>query len=407
MDNRVIFFHILLTITFMGFFTMIKGQSLEFSGWSTDDLHYISVNIEDGKIVKIISSTGSEDADKIYIGPGLIDTQVNGYRSISFSDEGLTVEKVSDVTHALWEEGVTTYFPTLITSDPDVILKNLKILAQAVADPLLAHSMPGYFLEGPYISPIDGFRGAHDKNWVRNPDWNEFMGFIQAANNRIIQVGLAPEMDGAMDFIRNCAMRGIYVALAHHNATADQIEEAVNNGARVSTHLGNGCANLIHRHLNPLWPQLANDQITPSIIADGHHLNAEELQVFYKVKGPDQLFLVSDATKLAGMPPGEYTWDGKTVVMTEDGMLQYPEQQVLAGASFPVRYGVGNMMHYVNIPLEEAYRMASQIPSQVYQLYDRGLLKTGKSADLILFKIDHGQMIILKTIVQGKVVFER
>jgi len=391
----------------MGSLLPFRVQSQEFSGWATDNRSYITVNVEDGRINKISTSSDPPSGEKVFIGAGLIDTQVNGYRSVSFSDDGLTVEKVGQVARALWEEGVTTFFPTLITSDPGIITRNLQILSQAMHEPRLSHSMPGYFLEGPYISPVDGFRGAHDANWVRSPDWKEFMGFIQAADNRIIQVGLAPELDGAMDFIRNCAVRRIHVALAHHNSTADQIDEAVNNGARVSTHLGNGCANLIHRHLNPLWPQLANERITPSVIADGHHLTAEELQVFYKVKGPDRLFLVSDATRLAGMPPGTYEWNGKSVVMTENGMLQYPEQQVLAGASFPVRYGVINMMQYVDIPLDAAYGMATRVPSQVYQLNDRGELTTGKSADLILFKIEKDQMIILKTIVQGEVVYEK
>jgi N-acetylglucosamine-6-phosphate deacetylase len=218
---------------------------------------------------------------------------------------------------------------------------------------------------------------------------------------------MAPELEGAQDFIRNCSLRGIQVALAHHDGSAQQIDEAVRNGARVSTHLGNGCANLIHRHNNPIWPQLANDRLTPSIIADGHHLTAEELQVFYKVKGPDHLFLVSDATKLAGMPPGTYEWDGKKVIMTEDGMLQLPEQQVLAGASFPVRSGIMNMVKLVDIPLEKAYNLATSVPAKVYHLEDRGELVTGRSADLILFKVENGQMNILKTIVQGEVVFER
>lgn len=391
----------------MGLLKPNRVQSQEFSGWTPDNRSFITVHIKDGKIDNIISSNKSSSVDRIYIGPGLIDTQVNGYHGVSFSEKDLSVEKIERVARALWQEGVTTFFPTLITSDPEIILRNLEILTKAVEKSVLAHSMPGYFLEGPYISPIDGFRGAHDLEWVRKPDWHEFLGFIKSANDRIIQVGLAPELEGSQDFIRNCALRGINVALAHHNGTPDQIDEAVRNGARVSTHLGNGCANLIPRHNNPIWPQLANERITPSIIADGHHLTAEELKVFYNVKGPDHLFLVSDATKLAGMPPGTYEWDGKKVVMTEDGMLQLTEQQVLAGASFPIRTGVMNMVKLVDIPLEKAYNLATIVPAKIYQLEDRGELVTGRSADLILFKVENGQMIILKTIVRGEVVFER
>jgi N-acetylglucosamine-6-phosphate deacetylase len=107
------------------------------------------------------------------------------------------------------------------------------------------------------------------------------------------------------------------------------------------------------------------------------------------------------------MPPGEYDWDGKTVVMTKDGMLQYPEQQVLAGASFPVRTGVMNMVNLAGIELENAVKMATATTSKIYNLDDRGKLEMGKSADLILFTIEEGQIVVQKTVVQGKVVYSR
>jgi N-acetylglucosamine-6-phosphate deacetylase len=307
----------------------------------------------------------------------------------------------------MWKEGVTTFFPTIITNSSELIIQNLEVLSQSVEnDPLLSHSMPGYFLEGPYISPIDGFRGAHQKEWVRLPDWDEFKKFYSAADENIIQIGVAPEAKGAMDFIRKCREMGIVVSLAHHNGTAAQIEEAVSLGARVSTHLGNGCANLINRHDNPIWPQLANEYLTPSIIADGHHLRKEELKVFYSVKGPDNLMLVSDATELAGMPAGEYDWNGKIVVMTEDGMLKYPAQNVLAGASFPIRKGVKNMVVLAGCSLESAVKMATSTPAKVYGLADRGSLKEGLSADLVLFTLVEDEMIVQKTVLQGKVVYQ-
>jgi N-acetylglucosamine-6-phosphate deacetylase len=233
------------------------------------------------------------------------------------------------------------------------------------------------------------------------------MTFYEASGEKIIQIGVAPEQEGALEFIRKCREKGIVVSLAHHNGDAATIAQAVLLGARVSTHLGNGCANMIHRHNNPLWPQLAADQITPAIIADGHHLTKEELKVFFKVKGADNLMLVSDATELSGMPAGEYDWNGKTVVMTEDGMLQYPEQNGLAGASFPIRTGVGNMVQLAGCTLEEAVTMATQTPAKVYNLNDRGILQEGLSADLILFSMEEGEMVIHETIVQGKTVYKK
>jgi N-acetylglucosamine-6-phosphate deacetylase len=401
-----IFLYLTVLITMV---TKTSAQDMSYSGYLSDGITFVDIQVHDGFIEKITPRDPDiQTESKIFIAPGFIDTQVNGYASVSFNRTGLTEEGINKITKAMWKEGVTTFFPTIVTNSSELINKNLKILISALknSEELLL-SIPGFFLEGPYISPYDGFRGAHTKEWVRAPDWNEFSGFLEAAEGKIIQVGLAPEIEGAMHFIKNCHERGIVVSLAHHNGSPEQIEEAVELGASVSTHLGNGCANMIHRHNNPLWPQLANDKLTPSLIADGHHLRKEELQTFYKVKGADNLMLVSDATELAGMPAGTYEWNGKEVVMTEDGMLKYPAQNVLAGASFPIRTGIQNMMLLAGCSLEESIKMATSTPSRVYDLKDRGNLKEGLRADLTLFTLDEGEVIIEKTILKGRTVYQR
>jgi N-acetylglucosamine-6-phosphate deacetylase len=210
-----------------------------------------------------------------------------------------------------------------------------------------------------------------------------------------------------MEFIDACRNAGITVAIGHHNASAEQIHEAAARGASISTHLGNGCANMIHRHNNPLWAQMADDRLTPTIIADGFHLNPDELAVFYKVKGPDNLLLISDITKLAGLPPGEYDWNGKKVLLTPEGKLRLPEQDVLAGASFSIRKGIGNMMKYTGCSLEEAIQMASLNQAKRFGWEDRGSIEIGKRADLVLFKIENGEVEVQETILAGQRVYER
>jgi N-acetylglucosamine-6-phosphate deacetylase len=162
---------------------------------------------------------------------------------------------------------------------------------------------------------------------------------------------------------------------------------------------------MIPRHDNPIWPQLANHRLTASLIADGFHLTREELITFYKAKGPDRIILVSDVTELAGMPPGQYDWNGKNIVMTHDGRLVYPEQEVLAGASFSLRYGIMNMMRLADCSLEEAFRLATVNPARLYGLDDRGELTPGKRADLIIFSIRDDKMIVHRTVVRGETVF--
>jgi N-acetylglucosamine-6-phosphate deacetylase len=341
------------------------------------------------------------------IGPGFIDVQVNGYSGVSFTDEGLTTQGVRTATEGLWKEGVTTYIPTIITAPGDLIRDNLQVLSKSLEDEQLKQSIPGFFLEGPYISPLDGFRGAHNAEFVRLPDWEEFQGFIEASNNQIIKTTVAPELDGAMEFIDHCKNAGIMVAIGHHNGNSEQIHEAALRGARISTHLGNGCANMIHRHNNPLWAQMADDRLTPTIIADGFHLNPDELSVFYKVKGSDNLMLISDITKLAGLAPGEYAWNGKMVLLTEEGKLRLPEQDVLAGASFSIRKGIGNIMKYTGCSLEEAIQMVSENQAKMFGWHDRGGIEIGRRADLVLFNIVDTEVIVEQTILGGKVVYEK
>jgi N-acetylglucosamine-6-phosphate deacetylase len=213
-------------------------------------------------------------------------------------------------------------------------------------------------------------------------------------------------MEGAMDLIRRCRELGIVVALAHHNGSAEQIRAAVDAGAAIATHLGNGCANMINRHVNPLWPQLADDRLLASIICDGFHLRPEEVQVFHRVKGSAGIVLTSDVTRFAGMKPGVYTTDDKTVELTPDGMIKYPAQNVLAGAASPITKGVGNIMRFTQCSLRDAIDMASRNPARLYGLSDRGQLAPGKRADLIRFTLKDGTLHIKQTLVAGDVVYE-
>ncbi|MCG8311026.1 MAG: N-acetylglucosamine-6-phosphate deacetylase [Cytophagales bacterium] len=359
----------------------------------------------DGKIIKEIKPLDNPPRGLPVVCPGFIDVQVNGYAGVSFTDHDLSVEGIKKAAEGLWEEGVTTFLPTIITADGATIRSNLKILSKSLENDKLSGSIPGFFLEGPYISPVDGFRGAHNAEFVRLPDWDEFRSFIEASGDKIIKTTIAPELEGSMNFIDKCRKAGIVVAIGHHNGSAEQIHEAAQRGAWISTHLGNGCANMIHRHNNPLWAQMADDRLTPTIIADGFHLNPDELSVFYKVKGAHNLLLISDITKLAGLPPGAYDWNGKKVLLTPEGKLRLPDLDVLAGASFSIRRGIGNMMKYTGCSLEEAIQMASSNQARIFGWHDRGSIEAGKRADLVLFDIENREVIVRQTILGGEVVF--
>lgn len=392
------------------FITNVSHAQQTIEGLSYLDGKPISVEIINGKIsnIKSIPKLTDENA-KIYIAPGLFDNQVNGFDGVSFSLGGgdLTLEGVHQATKALWKRGVTTYLPTLTTNSREIFIKNFSILAIAKDDAGLLGSIPGYHLEGPYISPVDGFRGAHSKRFVRKPDWNEFMEFYEASGKNILTVTVAPEIEGAMEFIKKCTDLGIVISLGHHNGNTQQINEAVHNGAKTCTHLGNGCSNLINRHDNPLWPQLSNDELMVSIICDGFHLNPEEIRVFIKAKGYDKTIITSDVTKFAGLKPGIYkNIDGDDIELTVDGKIQYPAQQVLAGSASSIDKGIGHVMKVTGCSLANAIKMASTNPARLYGLDDRGTIAEGKRADLVLFTMENSVMKIQKTFVKGKLVYK-
>lgn len=371
----------------------------------------VAITLRDGKIseVKRIKTLPEASRD-IIIAPGFIDNQVNGFAGVSFTFGGgdLTPEGVKKATAELWKTGVTTYIPTLTTNSYELLSKNISVLAGVIDDPGILGSIPGFHLEGPFISPVDGFRGAHPLRFVRPPDWDEFLELNKAAGNKIIQVTVAPETEGAMDFISRCKSAGIIVGLGHHNGDAQTVAEAIDCGAGIATHLGNGCANMINRHNNPLWPQLSDDRMMISIIGDGFHLNPEEIRVFYKVKGPEKTIITSDVTSYAALLPGKFVnIEGDTLELTPEGMVKYPAQNVLAGSASPLKKGIANVMKVTNCTLADAVNMVTRNPANLYGFDDRGTIEPGKRADLVLFRIKNNEFEIVRTIVNGKIVYSK
>lgn len=364
----------------------------------------VRVEITDGKISGIKHLAPGRELPEAYLAPGLIDIQINGYMGVDFSDQDLSAEMMQKATYALWKEGVTSYLPTVITRDQERLARSFALLAESLKDGIISASIPGFHLEGPYISPVQGYRGAHPEQYIRPPDWKEFSALQERAQDAIKLVALAPELEGSIPFIRKCRESGVVVSLAHHNGSPENIEQAVEAGAVLSGHLGNGCANEINRHHNPLWPQLANDGLSISIIADGSHLTREEVRTFFKVKGAERTILVSDALSFAGLPPGMYEKDGEIYELTGE-VVKFPSENVLAGAAMPLNKCIENILRFTQCSLEDAIRMASTNPARLMGLDHLGEIKEGKRADLILFTLENGKMVVQKTWVAGKVVY--
>jgi len=264
-------------------------------------------------------------------GVGYVDLQVNGYLGVDFSSPDLTVDGVRQVTEALVARGTDAYCPTIVTVPLATYRAVLPVLAAAMAEPDLRPHLLGIHIEGPFITPEA--RGAHQQSLIRKADAALFDRWQDLAEGHIRMLTLAPEQEGASKLIRHAVRRGVVVSLGHHLADKTSIDRAVDAGAACCTHLGNGIPNVLPRHPNPIWTQLADDRLTGMFITDGHHLPPEFVQVALRAKGLRRTIITSDAASVAGLPPGEYDAMGDRVVLEKSGRLAMKHSASLAGSS--------------------------------------------------------------------------
>ncbi|HTV70880.1 MAG TPA: amidohydrolase family protein [Rhizobiaceae bacterium] len=349
----------------------------------------LAVSYAEGRITSI--TEGSPDA-RGFLSAGLVDLQVNGFAGYDLNAGGLTEATVSALTRALTRSGVTTFVPTLITAPEKAIAAALATIAAARrADPRVAHAVPYVHIEGPWLSPEDGPRGAHPKSEIRTPDLAEFDRWQDACGGLVGMVTLSPHWPNSAEIVRALVAQGIHVAIGHTEAEPGQVKDAIDAGARLSTHLGNGAAQLLPRHPNFIWTQLADERLSASLIADGHHLPADTFKVMLRAKGLSRAILVSDATTLAGMPPGIYEQPiGGKVELSADGRLSLIGTPYLAGAALPLSDMVARAATMGGIDLDQALALATVNPGGF--VGRRGRLEVGSDADLIRFDWTPGDL---------------
>jgi N-acetylglucosamine-6-phosphate deacetylase len=355
----------------------------------------------DGRINGIQKGAAGETS---WLAPGLIDLQVNGYSGDDVNADNLTIDTVQSLARRMLAIGVTTFVPTLITASEQKIIHNLRIIAAArQTDPLLAHMIPFVHIEGPHIASEDGPRGAHPIEHVRPPDVAEFARWQAACNDLVGMVTLSPHYAEAPEYIRKVTARGVHISLGHTGASADQIRAAVDAGARLSTHLGNGVANMLPRHPNPIWAQLVEDRLTATFIADGLHLPPDTLTAMLRAKTVPRAILVSDIVSLAGLPPGQYaTPIGGKVDLHPDGRLNLAGSVYLAGATASLNVSIAYVAANTGFSIGDAVQMATANPGRFAGA--RGVLRVGAPADLIRFRWSQGSsaLSVESVIVRGK-----
>ena len=369
---------------------------MQFLARRFDTSDRVSVEIEGDKIARVMpvddADARASGGDALpFVAPGFVDIQTNGYSGQEFSSKELTAEKAAKIIRDHYAFGVTGICPTLTTLSLETLEHGMRAVAAACEESAeIARRIVGVHLEGPFMSKEDGPRGAHPAEHCRPPDWDAFCRLQEASLGRIRILTMSVEFDESPDFIVKAVASGVVVAIGHTAADSAQIRAAVDAGATLSTHLGNGAHRTMRRHPNYLWDQMAEDRLMASLIVDGHHLPGEVVKSMVRAKTPQRCILVSDLSGLAGLPPGRYDTGLCELEILADGRLVIAGQdQLLAGASRPIGVGVALVMRYAGVDLATAVAMASHHPARLLGLKPVELVP-GDAADITLFDLADG-----------------
>ncbi len=297
--------------------------------------------------------------------PSLFDLQANGFAGVDFRDPDISGEALHHAFQMMRNKHHThRILMTITTNTIDRMQRQFsRIESLATDDLLIAETIAGYHMEGPYMSPEPGYAGAHDGNLMKEPGLAEFDRLQEAAGGKIKLVTLAPEWPGSIEFIAGLQERGVVTSIGHSDASAEIIDEAIGAGLTLCTHLGNGIPQEMHRHSNVLQTLLAKDELIACFIPDGIHIPPSVLQNFFRAKPSGKAVFISDCISAAGAPPGRYLSNGHELEVGEDRVARRIGQRNFAGSTLALDQGVSNISFWLGLSIEEAWHLCSTAPA--------------------------------------------
>ena len=385
--------------------TKISGGRLIIDGEIRDGLN---LYIKDGIIAAITAQelpAGEViDACGSYVSPGFVDIHSHGGGDADFMDGTSAAFLTAAEMHA--RHGTTTIIPTATSGTAEEMAGMEASFEEARRSNVRGADMPGLHLEGPYFAMSQ--RGAQDPRYVRNPDPAEYEAIL-GSSRHIVRWSAAPELNGALEFGKALKERGILVSIGHSDASYDEVVKAVDAGYSHVTHLYS-CMSTVHRknafrYAGIVEAAYLMDDLTVEIIADGIHLPAPLLQFVYRFKGPDKTALVTDSMRGAGMPDGLSILGSRKTgqqVLLEDGVAKLMDRSAFAGSVATTDRLVRNMVNLAHAPLTDAVKMATKTPARIMKLNDRGMLREGLRADIVIFDENIN---VSRTIVNGRTVY--
>ena len=360
-----------------------------------DDRGLCLVTVEGSTVTAISTATTAPDdaigGPDTRILPGLLDIQVNGAFGDDFADPASDID---GIRRRMAQFGVTAFVPTIVTSPADAYAPALAHLTRPRAAG--AATVLGAHIEGPYLSP--SYHGTHNPALLRAPDRRQALGWLDAGEVRYVT--LAPELPGALEVIDLLVRHGVRVAIGHTDATWDQAQAAADAGASLVTHLFNAMRPLRGRDPGVVGHALRS-HLSTGFIGDGNHIAFETIGMLARIKGPDELHLVTDALAGLGMPPGRYRLADQEYI--SDGTAGRLPDGTLSGSLLPLNRSLRNLVDRAGLEPALAVRLATLNPARALGVdHEHGRVAVGRPADLTLVGDDWE---VLLTVIGGAVAF--
>ncbi|HEY1169930.1 MAG TPA: N-acetylglucosamine-6-phosphate deacetylase [Verrucomicrobiae bacterium] len=346
----------------------------------------VEISWEAGKITGI-SPLAEGTRAEVWLAPVLIDVQVNGYAGIDFQQDDLTEADLLKAVRGVQRDGCGLVLLTLITDEWSRLLARLKyIRALRDANAELKAGIAGWHIEGPFLSPEPGFKGAHNAAVMCDATVRHIDELLAVTEGDPVLLTVASERAGSAEAIRYAASKGIKISLGHTNASAESIAEATKAGAVGFTHLGNGCPRTLDRHDNIVWRVLDQSALTVGIIPDRIHVSPEPFRLFYKTLGMEQIYYTTDAMAAAGAPPGRYRIGAVEVEVGADQVVRLPGQPNFAGSALSPLEGVQRTAEMLGEVWQTVWPCFSTVPARMMGL--DVALEPGKAASFCLIETE-------------------
>jgi N-acetylglucosamine-6-phosphate deacetylase len=279
---------------------------------------------------------------------------------VDFQQTDLSAADLRRAVDGLARHETSRFFLTLITDSIDSLCAKLENIERIrSADPVVSEAVCGYHIEGPWLSPEPGYRGAHDPQHMGPPNISDFDLMQKAAGGQIKLLTMAPELPRSADVIRHVVRSGVQVSLGHTNASDADIDAVIAAGARFCTHLGNGVPAQMHRHDNVTQRLLARDELTAFFIPDGIHLPPFVLKNFFRAKPRGKALFTTDCMAAAGAPPGRYRIAHHELEVGGDRVVRSPGTSNFAGSALSPDEGVRNIQRWLDLDENEARSLFS------------------------------------------------